>query len=119
MINANELRIGNFVNDVGSQPFQIRPINIADALYAEEKGKHHLGINAIPITDDWLTKLGFHMFQEFEDGSIANWERGKMSIPQSDLFNIWWQGDYLGITIKFVHQLQNIYFALTDEELFI
>jgi len=71
----------------------------------------------IPIDEDWLLKAGF------EATTAGYWSNEKLEIgyTTSDE-NI--QYEYISIThktemkdLKFVHQLQNLYFALTSEEL--
>jgi hypothetical protein len=68
----------------------------------------------IPITEDWLQRLRFNNlgYGEFELGNyIADGEytdKGEYEFC------------YLGkrvCTVYFVHQLQNVYFCLTGEEL--
>jgi hypothetical protein len=75
----------------------------------------------IPVTEEWLVKLGFHkqpkeilgnkyfllgFFIEIKDGIGIIYKEGK------GLFN------FIEIVhIKYIHQLQNIYFALTGKEL--
>ena len=34
-----------------------------------------------------------------------------------DVGHIFYRSDYTGVNVKYVHQLQNLYFALTGEEL--
>lgn len=77
-------------------------------------------LKPIPLTEEWLLKFGFNkegntIYKElngFEFGTI-NTNRYK---PR---FYLQTQGSTSNITlpIKFVHQLQNLYFALTGEEL--
>ena len=72
-------------------------------------------INPIPLTEEWLVKFGF----ELNDSS---WEidNGKYVDLQH-----WGDGDYRHVSnrgcciaiIETVSQLQNLYFALTGEEL--
>lgn len=75
-------------------------------------------INPIPITEEWLVKLGF-----------VNRENGWMRLVIcEDFFYISWEllhGVCLSINfnstslvhIKYIHQLQNLIYALTGEEL--
>ena len=104
MIKAKELRIGNWM--MGSEPFQIEPNDIQ----GEPRWK------AIPLTEEWLLKFGFEL--DIEDDGC---QKGKYKVSVSDegcLFFI-----YIGYyheeiaEFKYVHQLQNLYFALTGEEL--
>ena len=101
-MEANELRIGNLVQYPSGVTYKV------DILYKEysllETWK------AIPLTEEWLLKLGF----------INN------ELLDKHLIFIWF-GDHVGIkgmlglikpwSCVYVHQLQNLYFALTNNEL--
>jgi hypothetical protein len=102
MIKANELRIGNWF-DFNGRPMQVRPITINDIFY----GKIY---EPLPLTEEWLIKFGFektplHYFKK--DGIILSVE---------DFYYECFLGSN-SVIIKYVHQLQNLYFALTGEEL--
>ncbi len=105
-----ELRIGNKVDLYGT----IATVQKADFStgLAVTKGK------PIPLTEEWLVKLGFekdntfmskeHPFAEYvKEGVIIN-------LPY---LNFVFNETESDIQIKSVHQLQNLYFALTSEEL--
>jgi len=71
----------------------------------------------IPLTDEWLDKFGFELDEETE---MYNLITPLQFIDYSfeiiknahDRFYQWRH-----IKVKYVHQLQNLYFALTNEEL--
>lgn len=73
-------------------------------------------IKPIPITEEWLVRFGFKInsgvsSREFLMKNIKvcnHYEKGFLFIVD------WWHS---GIMIQSVHQLQNLYFALTGEEL--
>ena len=118
MIQANELRVGNLVtiNETalhfdGAGKDETFCISEIKEEVVKFKGFHtselYSGIEPIPLTEEWLLKFGFKPF--CNDWSkkaliIHTRKRGfviKRSIP----------------IIKSVHQLQNLYFALTGTEL--
>lgn len=72
------------------------------------------GIEPIPLTEEWLVKLGF-------EKSHGEWiERNEMvmlSYFATGLHLSSSDSGMLSIELKYVHQLQNLYFALTGEEL--
>lgn len=78
-------------------------------------------IRPIPITEDWLLKLGFDNTQRgFFKIRILN--RGSINVLISKkrlLVELGTTGGYLfgNTDIKHIHQLQNLYFSLTGEEL--
>lgn len=133
-MNANELRIGNLVkinNDLlpetKGQVYSVYGINERfDKEFPESKNvvslrhKSHNAryvrtysqfdefIEPIPLTDEWLVKFGF--------------EKSYKSFVKGDFTFITNHGLAYKLTIitnlpKYVHQLQNLYFALTGEEL--
>ena len=132
-MKANELRIGNFVNlflgiDDNGANFRLLTI---DGVMREMSGQFYLinhtwieisnNIEPIPLTEEWLLKFGF---QKRADGMSVDWHIGINEITHDWLFDIKWidgfeypfyrNGRHV---IKYVHQLQNLYFALTGEEL--
>ena len=75
----------------------------------------------IPLTEEILLKCGFSITESiFHDNTnayeIKSWGRIVLinGILQSDEFYFL---DGLSTEIKYLHQLQNLYFALTNEEL--
>src|SRR5690242_9424128 len=102
MIKASELRIGNYITDVDSgQMVKIVPI--------EEEGFEYF--QAIPLTEEWLLKAGFkHGELYLNDLIIGN------DLPFMRISFINGDGDF-GLECQYVHQLQNLCFALTGKEL--
>lgn len=113
-MKANELRIGNYivwdstgeveiVKDIvthGRKYHNINNVNIKDA-------------KPIPLTEEWLVRFGFKYYGYWKYWQIKCENRLKI-YPWKNGF------DYRGthhFEIKHVHQLQNLYFALTGEEL--
>jgi hypothetical protein len=123
-ISANELRIGNFVHWCGC-PYHISKIdgNIYSidlnliATVSVMPGLNN-GVSPIPLTEEWLTKFGFE-----EDAESKSWailttlEKFDYQFEVSNKYQEHFQPDFLRIDIKYVHQLQNLYFALTGIEL--
>lgn len=77
-------------------------------------------IQPIPLTEEWLLKFGFNK-RAVLSSVLYDMKNPRFSIylnPPIDKSNKW---NILGIekniNIQYVHQLQNIYFALTSEEL--
>jgi len=102
-MKASELRIGNWVDLVGSNSsFQI------DTIYDNELS----GIEPIPLTEEWLERLGFEGYSMDID------KDGYYHIDVSFLggVNVYINDVELS-HINHVHQLQNIYHALTGNEL--
>lgn len=118
MIQINELRIGNYVyyNNEHKEVGVITKIITEIIPQVDYVGINHRNeihyqskhINAIPLNVTWLKNFGYKK----ENNDFYN------------LGHIVWNYDYNhlvcnknGITLKYVHQLQNLYFALTGKEL--
>jgi len=98
-----ELRIGNYILQDGEEIHGIVGLTI----YKFSIGQ--IILEPIPITKEWLLKFGF------EYNHISGEYKGHNMIFFNRISYITW-----GTTkIYYVHQLQNLYFALTGEELII
>lgn len=109
-MTANELRIGNFINYLG----KIIECNI-NTIYAfstiTQPSKIYL---PIPVTEEWLLKFAF-----INNGFCYELKDFKILIHANKDFQftvIYKDLDICG-NIKYIHKLQNLYFALTGEEL--
>ena len=118
MIQANELRIGGWYSHNDNYniqrykgPFRWQredwAIEADCLLFLDD-------ISPIPITEEWLLKFGFE--------KNLYWRKDWLQIQQSENeFSIYISDDYMGQEygepFKYVHQLQNLYFALTGAEL--
>lgn len=68
----------------------------------------------IPLTKEWLVKFDFYKRDWAED---IVYENQFPLLKDGDAWKLI-DNDFIGLkNIEFVHQLQNLYFALTDEEL--
>lgn len=121
-----ELRIGNLINypnwniDGTAALFRIRDIYTDNGKIGLTNGVIQLPstkldyINPIPLTEEWLLKFGFHYTND--EWIVLFWVNGRV------IFAIEYTGKIFieaktRVHIKYVHQLQNLYFALTEEEL--
>jgi hypothetical protein len=124
-MKANEIRLGNLVTYDG-RVFEIDTIaKEFPTLNTIEFGigvVDWMNINSIPLTEEWLIKFGFG------DARITNrlYTRKKTDGFYGFYINketmSYCTFDYEGtiddiIKIEYVHQLQNLYFAVTGEEL--
>jgi hypothetical protein len=141
-MKANELRIGNYVNcpKDGQNPFRIDLLDFVSCGIGKfgmiyDKSVHPLtwylqDLQPIPLTEEWLLKFGFgkEKVNDLYDNAFI-----KYDVLSSDLYlrPSYMGGYYWGFNvpgkldnelydaknIKYVHQLQNLYFALTENEL--
>lgn len=107
-MKAKELRIGNLVLKEGV----IHPIGFYDF----ENGGANFVVDdyqPIPLTEEWLLKFGFEKNEE-----EIIFEGLKLWWSDNDGMKSYYHiNSELLIYIDHVHQLQNLYFALTGEEL--
>lgn len=108
-MEANELRIGNYVEFTGDWVAAVRQWDEEDWYYLTEATLKMDDIKPIILSEEWLLKLGFTYTQ---DGMGF----GGFELDRTDAGFIYDSVDY-NVIIKHVHQLQNLYFALTGEEL--
>lgn len=116
-LKANELRIGNYLMELTSDDI----FNVS-ASWFSMLDVNLLCSRPIPLTEEWLIKFGF------EKGLISTgnkessgYTKDLIMMLQFQDSDIWYACPYgypIGIerTLS-VHQLQNLYFALTGKEL--
>lgn len=122
MLKANELRLGNLVNYEQTTHY----ITLIDRLGFIETRWIKQPINElnytssidiikpIELTEEWLIKFGFYKKNGY--GFINITMKGGL---YNSLNNDCYIYNYYGLQLncKYVHQLQNLYFALTGSEL--
>ena len=111
MIKATQLRIGNLYDHSGRVK-KVTPI-VIEALFESER----FWCKAIPLTEEWLLKLGFSEIGGCNEKDFTNGDYNIFinSIGEVN-FLFFREGDWYQ-KISYVHQLQNLYFALTNKEL--
>lgn len=131
-LKANELRIGNLINvlNPNTDVWNIEATKGKTIMILQEKKGHHLLINnlkPIPLTEEWLLKFGFEETNAKENLD-REWcvdyeiENCNFIINYNKTLNIFYFSfsngiNWINIEIYYIHQLQNLYFALTNEEL--
>lgn len=112
-MKSSELRIGNLAYDNEAKAwFTIQSINLHGC-----KGVYSWGgglfisskcIEGIPLTEDWLRNNCLDKSCKFT------------KYKDSFILEIRYNDGWIALkTLKFIHELQNLYFALTGEELII
>jgi hypothetical protein len=113
MIEARELRIGNWVqwDDPSHEQVQVESIS-----YINHTNHRQYFVNggiiddflAIPLSTYWLERFTIDQYGAYYQAGADSWS---LVDDSGDGVTI-----YLG-SCKYVHQLQNLYFALTGTEL--
>ena len=137
MINPKELRIGSLVYklqgdyDSDNDRFnfndddKIETVVSIDVLQRIANPKEYEIFEPIPLTPEILQKHGFRYSPCGISGAdmwqgMAFWNsdvitlRGNISTAKGGILHL---AGYFNSQIKYLHQLQNLYFALTGEEL--
>ena len=141
-MEAKELRIGNWVN-IEAIDLQIDSIHSDNTIRLQSDDVNHKNyssgsigcfyinrVTPLPLTEEWLVKFGFktdgvtydlqfpfvfhygYRFSLYNTGNAVDFKRSGWAVRvfQSK------QNIEIG-RIQYVHQLQNLYFALTNTEL--
>ena len=114
-MKVSELRIGNWYKGdcLAQQYWQITAQEILD-FYDDPIDDY---FQPIELTEDWFLKFGFDKtYNDFNWYIKGNYCFSFLKELDLIVFKIKFQTVDI-CTIKYVHQLQNLYFALTQEEL--
>lgn len=109
-MEATELRIGNYIyRDLGSVCFDEHEVTSHTIHYfSDEESK------PIPLTEEWLLKLGFY------ESTVFHLMGFKIGYDGDDFvngcFSVMYKGQFL-LKIKYVHTLQNLFFLIKGKEL--
>lgn len=117
-LSANELRIGNLIYNTRGN---VDIVTIDALIYLINYPNTLCQASPIPLTEELLVKFGFEIMYN-SDFSM------KYGHTINDIFSYkfnlvdgksWLEYNGVAIKCKYVHQLQNLYYALTQTELII
>ncbi|WP_316778359.1 hypothetical protein [Pedobacter antarcticus] len=129
-MKASDLRIGNYVGNGKVTMTNLENVEFSQGLYTvvenlSVKRSDEDEILPILINEEWLLKFGFNWCESKiigkdrklsiqvsnnEDLDYEDQEFFISNVSDNRVFSFWYE-------IKYVHQLQNLFFALTGEEL--
>jgi len=129
-MKANELRVGNYIQQI-DQKSEFEFLQVVYGINNESVWIHcneesdvidYLEAIPIPLTEEWLVKFGWQYFNGKTSGTLTkdtdvkldiDFYKGKLQVKSH------YEGEHMYriLPVKYVHQLQNLYFALTGEEL--
>ena len=115
-LKQEDVRIGNIISRKG-KPTRVQ-------LYILDEIRHFsTDCQPIEISEEWLKKAGFEKWENCNEDEDLAYFNGKVEIEQYHFTNeskwflvkfLFWQTE---VEIKYLHQLQNLYHSLTNEEL--
>ena len=141
-MEVQNLRIGNYIqakyyDEDDNEAIELCRVVTLDSVGAAEypicveslgsSGReHYIEFEPVPITEDWLIRFGF----EKSKGNFSiDFNLGYLELEYHVIMDLWefnivnvgdsWD-DPVSMPLKspqFIHQLQNLYFSLTGEEL--
>ena len=135
MLNKNEYRIGNLVQDAKGNPCKVEEISPDHGVKAYSGMITKLPLSPIPLTEEWLLKFGFEGDENQYDIGLSNGDGVDLSVEfaygttclKRKYVEDWLIEKYKHLNKvedfcyikhpKYVHELQNLYFSLTGEEL--
>jgi hypothetical protein len=125
MIKSNELRIGNYLTYKDGIDYRVLGINEAGGVYVEGfKGCLVLEVQfkPIPLTEEWLSRFGCQRVRMGWFLYSANYmlynPLNSNDVRSSEYYALMYNERIVStVAIRYVHQLQNLYFALNGEEL--
>ena len=119
MIKHTELRCGNlheyYIEDKHDERkawWEVSVIDWNDLRYLEEHPEDNF-YRFIPLSEEWLIRAGFEKYSD-KEFYIYTSKENEVRFYKSDSD---WNLAYFITETRYVHQLQNLYFWLTGEEL--
>jgi hypothetical protein len=110
-MKANELRIGNLLECwYGDNYFEVTIEDLQTIYNGKSKAK------PILLTEEWLLKFGFEKDEKNEYWFWKNCVSVSV-LGYIELLSFNRQSFKTNIQLKYIHQLQNLYFTLTGKEL--
>jgi hypothetical protein len=114
-MQAEELRIGNYLLHDG---YFIKSYSVDGFINIIKNIDKY---EPIPLTEEWLARFGFTRYYE-KSNSFVNRTHSNFMVLEYYEDTCFFTGDEgvnMSTDLKYVHQLQNLYFALTQKELII
>lgn len=113
-MKASEWKIGNWWTN-GENNYVMDISTMQDMIIALEDGFTDL-YQPIPLTPEWLDRFGFNEITS-PSHYARRFRKNRVDIYWMPNGSFFFRYNQKEIKIEYVHQLQNLYFALTGEEL--
>lgn len=120
-MKVNELRVGNYIKDTFDvTKHEVRQLDLEDfsAMLNYRNSIHPNTYQPVPLNDEWIKSFGFENSKTQDKFYTKD---NSVGISTADYKFRFIQGNFVCQLvlrdIEFVHQLQNLYYALTNVEL--
>lgn len=118
-MEIRDLRVGNKIQDNNGFIFDVVSIHDDGTVYCDFEGNEgdvwefdkNNPCQGIELTEEILLKCGFLNWNGYYSKSHIKYEE------ENIILNFWSDDSYIIKGIKHLHQLQNLYWCLTNEEL--
>jgi hypothetical protein len=110
-IEVGELRLGNWVSDLSKHDGG-RVVQVAQIFKGSDYSNYWKNVHPVKLTEEILLKCGFN----FNNENRLEWIKGSFNLEKKEeefYFEVYSHYN----EVKYLHQLQNLYFALTGQEL--
>lgn len=122
MIKTEELRIGNYITLVYDEVGPLKVEELQPGCVHLENRKYmddERDITGIEINPSWLQKTGFEPCTDDTTQNGEVWKKDRCLLESDSTHGVWRfsiSGTLFGISIKWVHQLQNLMALIKDVE---
>jgi len=117
-MKAKHYRVGNFIK-FGELRHRVTHHDIRNLYESELINKvPSSSYSDIPLTEDWLLKIGFEKINHIHGYSFYSLSKSKKNKCHIDIYDT--KTKCMGYSVnhcEYVHQLQNLFFAITGTEL--
>jgi len=117
MLEAKDLRIGNYIMQDGEVKY-VQSLSRSINDWDRTNGFRTQDFQPIPLTEEWLLKFGFEYHNDTpHPNKVFRKLHTEGFIDLEQIKHYYYGGSFTSVECRYVHQLQNLYFALTGEEL--
>ena len=121
-MKPQELRVGNYIGhrEYGELYCETVAWFDADEIHTDEGNDYDWGdVEPVPLTEDWLRDFGFEWKKDNQwwIPSKGNSFRPELRMIYNETDFYFMVSAFYEIRIEHIHQLQNLYFALTGKGL--
>ena len=120
-MKISELRIGNYIRDVfETKSHEVKKLDLEDyaAMLNRRNSSHPNIYRGVELSDEWIKRFGFEVSKTQDKFFIKD---NNIGISTADDMFRFIKGNFVCQIVlrefEFVHELQNLYYAITGVEL--